>query len=151
MKGDAKFQVNHLIIILSVLDEPDQHSWPGLETGNGRLTVNLTGQQGLSTVFITSEPSGFCEAFYSNKSLQSGPACSVAPKIPEKKLAFKNSLPVQSTLVHFMFYSSMLSLKKYNNRSASFLLPKRQFSLDYVVHPPRVNIITMQVNNCLRL
>lgn len=53
--------------------------------GNGRLTVNLTGQQGLSPIFITSETSGSCEAFYSNKSLQSGPACSVAPKIPEKK------------------------------------------------------------------
>lgn len=76
---------------------------------NGHLTVNLTGQQGLSTVFITSEPSGSCEAFYSNKSLQSGPACSVAPKIPEKHEPFKkNCLPVQSTLVHFMFYSSML-------------------------------------------
>lgn len=85
MKGDAKFLVNHLIIILSVLVEPDQHRCPGLETGNGCLTVNLTGQQGLSTIFITSEPSGSCEAFYSNKSLQSGPACSVAPKIPEKK------------------------------------------------------------------
>lgn len=82
--------------------------------GNGRLTVNLTGQQGLSTVFITSEPSGSCEAFYSNKSLQSGPACSVAPKIPEKHepLKKKQKKKQSACAIHFsafyvLFFNAM--------------------------------------------